>query len=109
MTILTIIYKIGKIIFIYKKYAHNLNQSHSGLLASYTQAKIMIIPIISLNFFVHQNNAIVQLAGRSLKQLSYYGDISFSYPPPINCKSLAYLINEIVQSNWIIMQNNNVV
>lgn len=61
------IYKTGKKIFTYKKYAHNLGQSDSDLFADHIHAKIMIVAAIDINLFRYYYDAVVHPAGHSSK------------------------------------------
>lgn len=101
--------RIGKKIPIYKKYMRNSNQSHSDLLANYTNAKIVIKPPISKDFLGRQCGADVQPAVHSPEQAFYCKNINFSHFSLPYCKGLTCPINKVVQSNWIVMQNNKTV
>lgn len=59
------VYKTGRGILIYKKYAHNSGQSNSDLFINHIQAKIRNVPIIGLNLFAHQGNVVMQLTRRN--------------------------------------------
>lgn len=50
-----------------------------------------------------QYDVFVQPAGNSLKQLLCYKDVSFDHSLLANCEGLSCLINEVVQSNWVVM------
>lgn len=56
----------------------------------------MIIPIIDLDFFERQNDAVVQLAKCSLKQPFYCRNFSFGYFFPPNYEGLVCLIDNII-------------
>lgn len=100
---LTVIYKIEKRLFIYRRQVHNSDQNDFDLLADHTQAKIIIISAISKCFFGRQGDAGVQPAKRSLKQPFCCGNISFSHLFLSNCEGLTCLIHKIVQSNQIVI------
>lgn len=96
MSTLTVVYRIEKTISIYKRYMCNLSQNNSNLLADHTHAEIVIISVISLDFFECQNEAVVQPARRSSKLSFYYENISFGYFAQTNHEGLTHLINEII-------------
>lgn len=75
---------------------HNSNQSDFDLFADHTNAKIVIIPIISLNLLERQDNTIVQLARYKLKQPACCEDVSFGHVHLSNCENLARLIDKVV-------------
>lgn len=52
-SILIVVYIIEIIIFIYKRYAYNLDQSNFSLFVDYTIAKIVIILEIDCDFIKH--------------------------------------------------------
>lgn len=74
----------------------NLGQSDFYVFANYTYAKIVIILTMRTDLFEHQYDVVMQLTRHMLKQLIFYGDVSFSHAFPLNCKTLAYLINKIL-------------
>lgn len=59
----------------------------------------MIIPEINTDFLKRQYDLIMQLAVRSLEQPLYFRVVSFNHPRLLNCKSLAYLNNGVLQKN----------
>lgn len=90
------IYRTEKKIPTYRRYVRNSNQSDFDLFADHTNAKIVIIPIISLNLLKRQNNTVVQLDRYNLKQPACCEDVIFGHVPLLNCEDLARLINKVV-------------
>lgn len=90
------IYRTKKKFSIYRKYVHNFSQNDFHLLTNYIHGKIVIVPIIGMTLFRHQYNAVMQPVKRSLKQLFCYNNVIFSQPFPLNCGSLACLIDKIM-------------
>lgn len=103
------IYKTEKKILIYRKYIHNSSQSDFNLLADYINIKILIISIMSLDFFRRQDDAVIQPTKRNQEQSTCCKNISSCYSPIPNCKSLAYLIDKIVQSNQVVIKNEKAI
>lgn len=93
------VYRTGKEISTYKRYAYNSDQNDSDLLADHTNAEILIILAMGMDFLRCQYDVIIQPARRSPKQLLYYEDISFSHSSILNYKGLACLIDKVVQSD----------
>lgn len=66
---------------------------------NYINAKIVIIPAISLNLLKRQGDAVIQPDRRSPKQYFCYIKVSFGYFFPPNQQNLACLINEIIMQS----------
>lgn len=95
--------KTGKVIPIYRKYAYNLDQNNSDLLAYHMHAEIFIIPMMGIDLLRHQYDAVVQPTRHSPKQLLCYRNDSFGHFLLLNCENLACSNSKIVQNNWIMM------
>lgn len=95
--------KIGKRFSIYREYAQNLGQNHSDLLADHIQAKIIIVPAMNLDCLRYQSDAVVQPAKCSPEQSSYCGDIRFGHLSLPISKNEACQINNVLQSNCIVI------
>lgn len=88
---------------------HNLSLSDFDLVADYTHVKIMIISTMGTNLLRNQYNMIVQPVKRSPEQLFYYRNDSFNNFLPSNYKGFTCLSNEIMQSNYIVIENDKVI
>ena len=106
---LAVVCRIGKRLPIYRRYTRNLGQSNSDLLANHTQAKIVIVPAMGSDLLGRQDDAVVQPAGRSPEQPPCCGDVSFGYLSLPNREGSARPIDKVVQSDWVVMQNDDAV
>lgn len=81
---LVAVFRIRKRFSINGRYMYNSDQSDCNLLANDTQAEIVIELIIDLDLVDRQSDTVMQPAKQSLKQPSYYADVSFGYSSLLN-------------------------
>lgn len=75
---------------------HNLGHSELNLFADYRYAKILIVPIIGINFLRHQYNVFVQLTRCNLEHFFSCGNVRFGHSFQPNYEYLVCSIDKIV-------------
>lgn len=94
-----VVYRIGKKVPTYRRYAHNSGQDNSDLLTNQLHAKIVIVSGMDLDLFGRHNEVLRLCSWLEVAQAAAVCRHHLRSFPPSNYESLARPVDKVMQND----------